>query len=67
MKKKLYNEMLNECSNADQLEYLTVECSTRSKAIARKAKRLMNEGNFAEALRIADKTAYNVGYNEFQQ
>ena len=65
-KKQQYNEMLNECSNANDLIYLTVPCSSRSKQTANKAKRLLQSGNYAEALRIADITAYNVGLNDYK-
>ena len=64
-KKQRYNDMLNECSNRDNLEYLTVECSTRTRATATKAKRLLNAGKFAEALRLSDIIGYNVGLSEF--
>lgn len=64
-KKERYNRMLNEVSTADSLDYLTVPCSSRSKQEAAKAKRLINAGNYAEALRLADPIAYQVGLNEF--
>lgn len=57
--------MLDEVSTADSFIYLTVACSTRTKAAASKAKRLLSSGSFAEALRVADPIAYNVGLNEF--
>jgi hypothetical protein len=64
-KKQKYNDMLNESSSIDSLIYLTVECSSRTKATAAKAKRLLMAGNYAEALRTADPIGYNVGFNEF--
>lgn len=65
-KRDRYEEMLDEVSTAEQLIYLTVPCSTRSKQVAQKAKRLLSNGQFAKALKLADETAYNVGFNEFK-
>lgn len=64
MKNQKYNRMLNECMTPEQLDYLTVVCSTRSKATANKAKKLIQAGKFAEALKLADPIAYNVGFRE---
>jgi len=66
MKKDRYHAMLNESCTAESLDYLTVPCSTRSKKTAQKAKRLLSERNFAEALKVADPIAYNVGLGEFK-
>lgn len=65
-KKQRYHQLINEVQNENSLEYLTVVCSTRNKAIASKAKRLIANGEYAEALKIADPIGYRVGLNEFQ-
>lgn len=64
-KKHRYHQMINECLAVENLIYLTIECSTRSKLTARKCKQLLNSGNFADALRIGDPIAYNLGLSEF--
>lgn len=65
-KKDRYHDMINEVSTAESLDYLTAQCNTRSKKTALKAKRLIAAGNFAEALKLADPIAYNVGLGEFK-
>lgn len=64
--KQLYGQSLNELTDPETLEYLTIECSTRSKKTAARAEKLIEEGNYAEALRIADPIAYQLGYNDFK-
>ena len=60
-----YNQYLNEVLNADELDYLTVVCSTRSKGTANKAKLYLKYNDFAAALKLADPIRYNVGYNDY--
>lgn len=64
-KRDRYHSMLNESMTMEKYQYLTVPCSTRPKTTATKAARLLAQGKYAEALKLADPVAYNVGLNEF--
>lgn len=65
-KQNRFDEYLDETLEPENLDYLTVICSTRSKSVANKARSLINKCQYAVALKIADRTAYNVGLNEFE-
>ena len=67
MTQEKYEEYLNETMTAENIEYLTVACNTRSKATAARAKRLINEGKYGLAMKAADPIAYNVGRNEMSR
>jgi hypothetical protein len=60
MTKKDIHDHLNEQLSDHNLGYLTVVCSTRTKKIANKCRKLLASGNRLEALRIGDPTAYNL-------
>ncbi len=65
-KRQKYEAMLNDLSTPQQLDYLTVTCSSRSRTVANQARLLIAKGKYAEALRKADPIAYEVGLNEFK-
>ena len=65
-KRSRYEAMLNEVLTPQQLDYLTVACSERSRTVANQARLLIHKGKYAEALRKADPIAYEVGLNEFK-
>lgn len=65
--KQEFHEYLNENMPINQLDYLTVECSTRNKQTAKKCKKLLIQGNHAEALKKGDPIAYNVAWNDYQR
>ena len=62
-----YEQYLDETCTAEQLEYLTVPCKTRSKATAYKMERLLREGKFGRAMKLGDPIAYNVGRNDMSR
>lgn len=64
-KENRYCEYLDEVLEPENLDYLTVECSTRSKRKVSEAQLLIGAGRYAAALKLADQTAYYVGLNEF--